>query len=366
MKIGWPKLKFNFGFDWSLYIIPILLAVFGIVIIFSISYGSKSNIAIDQIEYLVIGLIAAVALMFFDYRTLKGLYLILYLLGLGLLLLVLFLGASTFGATRWINLYVFQLQPSEVFKLVVVIFLAKLFTDWAGEFDLKKYFWVLGLIGLPLLLILVQPDLGTASVVFIVTIVMLILSPIKILYLIISLAVFLCLMPVAWHFLKPYQKNRIEAFINPASDPHGAGYNVSQSKIAIGSGGLVGTGLGKGSQSQLNFLPVAHTDFIFAGTAESTGFFGSIFLFILLMILVFRVINVAKVAKDDFGMYLSVGFAAMFLFQILVNIGMNMGIMPVTGIPLPFVSYGGSAMLTNMAAIGILQSIYMRHRQINF
>ncbi len=208
--------------------------------------------------------------------------------------------------------------------------------------------------------------MGTASVVFIITLFLLFSSSIKKVYLAIGLIVLLALSPLAWHFLKPYQKNRIEAFINPSIDPHGAGYNVSQSKIAIGSGGIFGTGLGKGSQSQLNFLPVAHTDFIFAGTAESTGFIGSIFLFTLLLILMIRVVNVAGLAKDDFGMYLGIGFGAMFLFQILVNIGMNMGIMPVTGIPLPFVSYGGSAMLTNMAAIGLLQSVYARHKKINF
>ena len=202
--------------------------------------------------------------------------------------------------------------------------------------------------------------------VFVLSLVLFFSSPLKKIYLIIGLAVLIALSPVAWHFLKPYQKNRIEAFINPTIDPHGAGYNVSQSKIAVGSGGLWGTGLGKGSQSQLNFLPVAHTDFIFAGTAEATGFVGSLILFSLLFFLILRVINVAQTAKDDFGMYLGIGFGVMLLFQILVNIGMNIGIMPVTGIPLPFVSYGGSAMLSNMAAIGILQSIYARHKKINF
>ena len=366
MKWPWPKLKLSFGLDWSLFLIPLLLAVFGIVIIFSITYGNKSNISLDQIFFTIIGFVVAIVLTFFDYRTLKGLYLILYFIGLALLFLVLFIGSRTFGATRWINLYIFQLQPSEIFKLIAVIFLAKLFSDWQNDWSWQKFLIIIGAISAPLLLILYQPDLGTASVVFIVTIILFFYSSIKKIYLIIGLAILLALSPVAWHFLKPYQRNRAEAFINPAADPHGAGYNVSQSKIAIGSGGLLGTGLGKGSQSQLNFLPVAHTDFIFAGTAESTGFTGSLFLFLLLMILMFRVINVANVAKDDFGMYLGVGFGAMFLFQILVNIGMNLGLMPVTGIPLPFVSYGGSSMLANMAAIGILQSVYLRHRKISF
>jgi rod shape determining protein RodA len=366
--VKWRFLNFKLfsGFDWSLFLLPLLLAIFGIVIIFSITYGNASNITLNQIFFTAIGFFVVICLSFFDYRTLKGLYLILYLIGIILLIFVLFLGSRTFGATRWINLYVFQLQPSEVFKIIAVIFLAKVFADWQNDLGWQKILIILAAIAIPLFLILAQPDLGTASVVFIVTVVLLFSTPIKKYYLLIGIAVLLAFSPLAWHFLKPYQKHRIEAFINPATDPQGTGYNVSQSKIAVGSGGLLGTGLGKGSQSQLNFLPVAHTDFIFAGTAESTGFVGSLFLFILLVILMIRVINVARVAKDDFGMYLGIGFGTMFLFQMFVNIGMNLGIMPVTGIPLPFVSYGGSAMLSNMAAIGILQSIYARHRKINF
>lgn len=344
---------------------PLLLAIFGIVIIFSITYGNKSNIALNQIVYTVIGMVIAVLMAFSDYRTLRSLYLVLYVIGIVLLVLVLLMGLRTFGATRWIDLYVFQLQPSEVFKLIAIIFLSKLLSDWK-EFDLKRIGILIAAIGIPLALIMIQPDLGTTSVIFVITLVLLFNSSIKKIILVAGLAIMIALTPVAWHFLKPYQKNRIVAYVDPSADPHGAGYNVSQSKIAIGSGGIWGTGLGKGSQSQLNFLPVAHTDFIFAGTAEATGFVGSTFLFLLLGYLMLRVINVAKVAKDDFGMYLSLGIGAMFLFQILVNIGMNLGIMPVTGIPLPFVSYGGSAMLLNMVSIGILQSIYMRHQKISF
>lgn len=366
MKLQLPKLNFSFGIDWSLFLVPILLSTFGIIIIFSITYGSASTIAVDQIVFTILGLAAAISLTIVDYRLLKGLYLFIYFISLALLVLVLVLGFSSFGATRWINLYFFQLQPSEVFKLVTIIFLAKLLTDWGRDLTWQRIVIIVVSIGLPLGLILIQPDLGSASVVFIITLLLLAFSPFKKLYLVIALAVMIALTPVAWHFLKPYQKHRIEAFINPKIDPQGTGYNVSQSKIAIGSGGIWGTGLGKGSQSQLNFLPVAHTDFIFAGTAEATGFIGSIFLFLLLAYLVIRVINVAKIAKDDFGMYLALGIGIMFLFQILVNVGMNLGIMPVTGIPLPFVSYGGSAMLLNMACIGILQSIYLRHRKISF
>ncbi len=357
----WRFWKLNLGFDWSLFILPVLLAIFGIVVIFSITLNSSSNIAYDQIAYLALGLAAGGAISFYDYRTLKGLYLILYIIGVLLLIFVLFFGSKTFGATRWINLYIFQLQPSEIFKFIAIIFMAKLLSDWQ-ELTWRKILILTVAIGAPTILILFQPDLGTASVILITIIVLLFASPIRKLYLIIALAVLLILSPLGWHFLKPYQKNRVVAFINPTADPQGAGYNVSQSKIAIGSGGLWGRGLGKGSQSQLNFLPVAHTDFIFAGAAEATGFLGSLFLLGLLFFLMTRVVAIAKIASGDFGMYLAIGIGTVFLFQSLVNIGMNMGIMPVTGIPLPFVSYGGSSMLSNFAAIGILQSIYMRHK----
>lgn len=363
MKLS--RFKLTLGFDWSLFLLPIILTGIGTAIIFSITYGTNSGLALSQVMFFVIGLALAIFLTLFDYRTLKGLYLILYIIGVLLLILVVLIGSKSFGATRWIDLKIFQLQPSELFKLIILVVLAKFFSDWQ-ELTWQKILFVLVLVGLPVFLIMRQPDLGTASVIFVSLLAVLFLSPIRKIYLIIALAALVALSPLGWHFLKTYQKQRIESFINPANDPHGVGYNVSQAKIAVGSGGLWGMGLGKGSQSQLNFLPVAHTDFIFAGTAEATGFFGSTFLILVLMTLVVRVINVAKIAKDSFGMYLAGGIAAIFLFQILVNIGMNLGIMPVTGIPLPFVSSGGSSMITNMAAIGILQSIYLRHKKITF
>lgn len=363
MKLA--RFKFSLGVDWSLFLLPLILAGIGTAIIFSITYGTNSNLALSQVMFFAIGLALAIFLTLFDYRTLKGLYLIIYIIGMILLVLVLLFGSKSFGATRWIDLKFFQLQPSELFKLIILIVLAKFFSDWR-ELTWQRMILVFALVGAPILLIMRQPDLGTASVVFMSLLAVLFLSPIRKIYLIIALAVLLALSPLGWHFLKTYQKQRIESFMNPANDPHGVGYNVSQAKIAVGSGGLWGMGLGKGSQSQLNFLPVAHTDFIFAGTAEATGFAGSTFLIIILILLVVRIINVAKVAKDDFGLYLAGGIAAIFLFQILVNIGMNLGIMPVTGIPLPFVSSGGSSMITNMAAIGILQSIYLRHKKITF
>lgn len=364
-RIGRHLFKLPFGFDWSLFLLPVILSIFGIVIIFTISYGSGKNLALSQSIFLILGLIIAISLSFVDYRTIKGLYLILYLITLALLVYVYFFGKHSLGAARWIDFGFFQLQPSEIFKPVLLIVLAKFFADWK-EINLRKIIFMLVLVAIPLVLILKQPDLGTTLVIFVGFLVVLFLSPIKKIYLVIALAILLCLSPLAWRYLRPYQKNRIVAFINPSADPQGVGYNVSQAKIAVGSGGFWGQGLGKGSQSSLNFLPVVYADFIFAGTAEATGFIGSTFLILIFCSLVIRIIIIARISKDDFGMYLAGGVAAIFFFQMLVNIGMNMGIMPVTGIPLPFVSYGGSAMLVNFACIGILQSIYIRRKKITF
>jgi rod shape determining protein RodA len=172
--------------------------------------------------------------------------------------------------------------------------------------------------------------------------------------------------PLAWFMMRDYQRERLMVFLNPQHDPTGSGYNVLQSIIAVGSGGLTGRGFGEGPQSQLNFLPVAHTDFVFAGFAEATGFIGAIVLIAILVLLFTRLLNVARASKDEFGMFLAVGSATMILFQMFVNIGMNISLMPVTGIPLPFVSYGGTSLVINFMLIGIIQSIYLRHKKITF
>ncbi len=359
------KIKIPWGIDWTLYAIPLLLALFGVVIIFSVTYSSTPLLVISQIIYVILGLVVAIVLLFFDYRNLRGLSFFLYIILILLLVLVLIFGVRTFGAARWIDLKFFQLQPSEIGKLIIILFLARIFAE-NKNFNIKNVFLVLGVVLLPIILILRQPDFGTAMVIFFSLLVLLFFSNIKKIILVGIVTGLIMAAPVGWYFLKDYQKQRIYTFINPAADPYGSGYNVVQAKITVGSGGLFGQGIGQGTQIQLNFLPVAHTDFIFASTAEAVGFTGSTFLIILLIFLIVRVINVAKVSKDLFGFYFAIGWGLTLLFQIFVNIGMNLGIMPVTGIPLPFVSFGGTSMLTNMAAIGILQSIYLRHRKITF
>lgn len=364
MKLS--KFRLPWGIDWTLFLVPLILEIFGVVIIFSVTYSTKPLLLISQIVYIVLGLAVAILLTFFDYRNLRSFSLFLYLIVLGLLVLVLIFGDRTFGAARWIDFKVFQLQPSEIGKLIIILWLSRIFAENQKNFTLKYVFLVFAIVLIPLILILRQPDFGTAMVIFWGLLALLFFSNIRKIILVGILAGLLLAMPVGWHFLKTYQKQRIYTFINPSADPYGSGYNVTQAKITVGSGGLWGQGIGKGTQIQLNFLPVAHSDFIFASTAEAVGFAGSAFLIILLLFLVYRVLNVARISKDLFGFYFATSWGLILLFQIFVNIGMNLGIMPVTGIPLPFVSYGGSSILTNMAAIGILESIYLRHKKITF
>lgn len=354
-------------FDWSLYLVPLVLWLIGVVTIYSITYLSgKAFLARDQLIWGGIGLILMVVLTFIDYRNLRAFAYPLYFLGILLLLFILYYGKTVFGATRWFNLGIFQLQPSELFKLFLVIFLARFFGDRSEKIDLFSLIFGLILIALPLYLILRQPDIGTASILLVVTIIILAALKLKRIYYY-GLTVFLFLsLPFFWSIMKGYQKERLFTFFHPLRDPAGSGYNIIQSLIAVGSGGLYGRGLSHSTQSQLQFLPIAHTDFIFAGFAETTGFLGSVLLVLIFLFLIWRIINVALVSKDNFGTFFALGAAVVFLFEVLVNIGMNIGLMPITGIPLPFVSYGGSALLVNFMLIGILESIYLRHKKISF
>lgn len=366
------KMKFKFSIpktiDWILYLVPVILTIAGIVVIYSLTYyNNQINIFYNQIIYGAIGVILMLVFTFIDYRNFKGLAIYLYIIGLILLLVVLFFGKKVLGATRWIDLGIFQLQPAELFKLFLAIILAKYFSDRGADSIRVKDLIFGGLLFIiPAVLVMRQPDFGTLVILFIITLAIILASKIKKTHLIVIGFLILAAVGGTWFLLKDYQKERIYTFLNPAADPYGAGYNVMQSTITVGSGGLFGRGLGHGPQSQLNFLPIAHTDFIFAGVAEATGFAGSAVLIILLGILTYRVIGVGTISKDKFGMLFAVGIAAMFLFQSFINIGMNLGIMPVTGIPLPFVSAGGTALITNFVAIGILQSIYLRHKKITF
>jgi rod shape determining protein RodA len=354
--------------DWTLYLLVIILTVFGILVIYSISYsGTGVNFFKGQIIFAIIGLILMVVFSLIDYRYFKEISVYLYVVGILLLIAVLIFGKVAYGASRWIDLYVFQLQPSEVFKFVLIISLATYLSNNKSDFGIRQFITCLFMIILPIILVLLQPDFGTALVLLVIGIGMLIAARIKAIYLWFLGILGATAIPLTYLFLlKGYQKNRIITFLNPQADPFGKGYSVLQSIIAVGSGMFNGQGFGQGLQSNLKFLPVSHTDFIFAVFAEEFGFIGCIILIILFGILVVKILRIAKIAADDFGMLICCGFVILLLFQILVNIGMNIGIMPVTGIPLPFISYGGTSLIIILVLMGILQSIVIRHKKLAF
>lgn len=353
--------------DWVLYIIVLLLLIFGILVIFSITYHTpKQELAISQLIYGILGIFLLVIFTMIDYRTLSSASIILYFAGISLLILVLILGKTKLGSTRWIDFGFFNFQPSEIFKVILILTLSN-FLSKKENILIIDFIIYLFMIALPVVLVLLEPDLGTALIYVIIGIALFIACKTKEIYLLISGLIFAVLSPVLWFFvLKPYQRERILTFIDPNHDPFGSGYNVLQSTISVGSGGLLGRGLGHGSQSQLNFLPIQHTDFIFATLAEELGFIGAGLLLILFIILIIRIIGIAASAKDAIGRYICFGVATMILAQILINVGMNIGIMPVTGIPLPLISHGGSSLFTTMIALGIVGSVFIRRKAISF
>lgn len=364
--------------DWILYITTVLLVVFGVVLIYSITYGQEAtkNFAQNQIIFAFFGFILLIFFSILDYRTLKVIAFPTYGILLILLMFLLFtsFGKTTYGATRWLNLGFFQFQPSEFLKLATIVVVARVCDQ--EELTLRHLLAAIVLIVAPVILILKQPDFGTAIILLLVGSIIILTAGFEKKYTLVLagiFAIFLIVFSMSafsikpfTHLLKTYQKQRIHTFLNPQKDPFGAGYNVAQSIIAVGSGGVLGHGLGYGSQSQLNFIPAKQTDFIFSVAAESFGFVGALILFGLFFILSFRILKIAHKARDNFGTLLSLGIFAYFLFSSLINIGMTMGLMPATGIPLPLVSYGGTSLITSLATIGICQSIMIRHKKITF
>jgi rod shape determining protein RodA len=306
-------------------------------------------------------------MLHFDYKSIGRMANTLYAINLVMLLAVMIIGQSALGAQRWIQIGPINLQPSEFSKLIMIIALANLLDKKWGKLNtFREIIPVFLYIAVPFVLVLKQPDLGTSLVFLAILFGMIFVAGIRIKHLMIIFAAGAAIMPIFWHFLKDYQKKRLTVFIDPNVDPLGSGYHIIQSKIAIGSGMLFGKGLFGGTQSQLNFLPENHTDFIFAVIGEELGFIGALVILMLYFILLYRGIKIAAVAPDNFGTLLASGITAMLTFHVLVNVGMTAGIMPVTGIPLPLMSYGVSSLTTNMISVGILLNIYMRRQKILF
>ncbi len=351
--------------DWQILIPVFLLLALGVLMIYSATLGeiaADRNNTYRQLIYIAVGLGFMLVIGFFDYRVFKNYSRWFYALMIISLIAVLFLGTPIRGTRGWFELGIFNLQPSELAKFFCIIALAKYFSKNADEMTRFRHILQSGLLILiPVLLIMAEPDFGSAMVIVLVWGGMILLTRVRWWHLGVLAGAMAGLVAASWRFfLRDYQKERIRVFLNPALDPLGRGYNVTQAKIAIGSGGWFGRGLGHGSQSQLNFLPEQHTDFIFAVLCEELGFFGGAFMIALFGFLFYRLFRIGRQAKDRFGMFLVGGVTILILVQVLINVGMNVGLLPVAGIPLPFLSFGGSSIITLLLCVGLVLSVSYR------
>ena len=348
--------------DWLLLVAVFLLVCLGLTSLYSLGLSEPEKdfgLLNRQVLSSVFGFIMLFVFVFLDYRWLNSLSIIFYIVSVLLLLLVLFLGTNLQGTTGWFVFGNFSFQPIELVKLSVIILLARCFSNWSHEKYTLRLWLKTFLIILPVcILLLLQPDFGSMIIILFVWFGLLFLSGISKKNFLIFLLILILISSIGWQFiLRDYQQNRILSFLNPQNDPLGIGYNTRQSIIAVGSGGLFGRGLGLGTQSQLHFLPVSEADFIFSSLAEELGFFGILFIFVLYFFIFYRLFKIIKKTTNDFALLLVSGFCLMFFSQVLINIGMTIGLLPVTGLPLPFVSYGGSFLLISLISIGIIQSV---------
>ncbi|PIQ96100.1 MAG: rod shape-determining protein RodA [Nitrospinae bacterium CG11_big_fil_rev_8_21_14_0_20_56_8] len=354
------------NFSWWLFFITLAISILGVIFIYSANHGRPElffrNLYIKQIYWIGYGLVVMLIAIAIDYRLLSRYAYLIYGITLLALVYVLLYGVVASGAKRWIHLGPLTVQVSELAKFSLIITLAKYFEagKMSGQYHLKDLLIPALLTGTLGFLIAIQPDLGTAIMIFFIFLIYLTAIEMDPRTLFKLLGAGMLMAPVSWFLLKDYQKTRVLTLINPEMDPLGAGYHSIQSKIAIGSGGFWGKGLLAGTQSRLNFLPEKHTDFIFSVFAEEAGFIGVVALLTLYLIILLKGLNTTYRAADRFGLFLAFGVTGSLAFYIIFNIGMTIGIFPITGIPLPFLSYGGSSLITNYFAIGLLLNIEMR------
>jgi rod shape determining protein RodA len=350
-------------FDWLTFSVTVSLALIGLGSIYSATYTRLPVFYQKEGYWIIIGIVLLVVAVVLNYTLLERLAYFIYGSTIALLVAVIFVGSSMGGARRWLDLGFFYIQPSELTKLALIIMLAKYFSErtlperglGVRELIVPGIFLLV-----PFALIAKQPDLGTAIILWMIFCSVLFAVKVRkrtIFGLVLLLG---AIFPFAWKGLKGYQKARLLSFIDPGVDPLGTGYHLMQSKIAIGSGGLFGKGFTKGTQGKLMFLPEHHTDFIFSVLAEEWGLVGSLVIVSLFLTLIIRGLNAAESSKDRFGFLLAFGISAMFFWHVIINLGMVSGLMPVVGVPLPFISYGGSFLVTSMIAVGILINIKMR------
>ncbi|MFA7257369.1 MAG: rod shape-determining protein RodA [Kiritimatiellales bacterium] len=366
-------------FDWIMFSSIAVLLIISCLFIFSAGYRNADHalngLAARQIVWALIGLGCYGAASALDYRKLNSVHWWIYLTGLLSLVLVLFLGMSVYGAHRWFSFGGITVQPSEFAKLAAIFTLAAWLGDPATDVDrLRTFVLAFVLAGVPFLLIAIEPDLGSAMVLLPIVLLLLFCAgvPLRPLLILIGAGAVVLLVLIVWlrffpdscPILTDYQKNRILVYLNVNEDPLGAGWNKLQSQIAVGSGGLFGKGYLKGTQNILGFLPrtVAPTDFIYSVVAEESGFAGSSLLLVLYTTVVVRCLRAAMLARDTFGRLLATGVGILIFSHVFVNIAMTIGLMPITGLPLPLMSYGGTFMVSTMTALGLVQSVYLRRR----
>ncbi len=349
-------------FNWSLIALEVVLFAIGLWNLVSATGVQDKSLGLykHQAIWIGIGMGITALILLFHYSILSRLAYFIYFANLILLAAVLVVGKSTLGAKRWIGFGTFRVQPSEFMKLAVVICLAKYFeTDQTiGGYGIRDLILPSLLVSLPCALIMLQPDLGTALIILLTFISMMLFIRIQPKTLITIMICATIALPVVYRIgLKPYQQQRLISFLDPGSDPKGSGYNSIQSMIAVGSGQLLGKGYQKGTQSQLNFLPEHHTDFIFSVFSEEHGFVGSLLLIMIYLIFMLNGLSVAYQSYDKFGVLLALGIMTIFFWHIFINMGMVMGLLPIVGVPLPFLSYGGSSLVTSILSVAILTNI---------
>ncbi len=349
-------------YDWWLLALMAAICTLGVLEIYSATHGSAlAGMHMRQVRWIVIGTVLMFVFSRLDYHLILDQAPILYIIGLAALSAVLLMGHTRFGAKRWIPVLGEFFQVSELVKLIIIIVLARFFAEVrTDDLTLQDLIKAGLLVGVPLVLILKQPDLGTALVLMPMLVVGAFLAGLQWKHAAAIVLIGLLMLPVGWHFLKPYQKERVTSFMHPEDDAKGSGYQVLQSKIAVGSGGFWGRGFGNGSQNQLGYIPVRYSDFIMSAWSEEQGFKGVLLALGLYMALLLRLVQNAQRAKDRAGMFLVMGVAAALGFHVLVNVAMVIGAMPITGIPLPLMSYGGSATLFVFLAMGLVMNVRLR------
>lgn len=354
--------------DWSLIFVILSLNIIGLINLYSATHGPNSKemepLFINQIIWLSVGWLLFFLMTFFDYIFVSRVAYIVYFLNFLAILYVTFFGNVALGAQRWINFGFFKYQPSETMKLALIMIMAKLLATRNSTglgMGFRELFWPLMILLIPFGLVVEQPDLGTAMMLIAIGGSLLLFVKVSKKILVGAVVAVAIAMPVAWQYgLREYQRNRVLTFLSPTNDPRGTGYNSIQSRIAVGSGQFLGKGFRQGTQSQLEFLPERHTDFIYSVLSEEHGFVGSIVTIALFSMLFMLIIRIATNARDKFGSLICVGVLSYIFWHMFVNIGMVIGLLPIVGVPLPLLSYGGSSMFTTMIGLGLISSVAFR------